>query len=164
MGKSQFYTGGLKFSCKRCSACCRHEPGFVFLSEKDLELLSEKMKMDKLKFIKKYCRWGVQYPADNDILSLSLKEKANLDCIFWETGCTVYDARPLQCRTYPFWQPIVSSKQNWEMTSVVCPGINNNSGSHDNDNYTQSKIEDLINLQKSNPAITKETYNNLLKQ
>ena len=35
--------------------------------------------------------------------SLSLTEKPNHDCIFWDDGCTVYPVRPTQCRTFPFW-------------------------------------------------------------
>ena len=31
-----FYAEGLRFSCERCSACCRGEPGYVFLTKEDL--------------------------------------------------------------------------------------------------------------------------------
>ncbi len=55
---------------------------------------------------------------------LSLREKSNYDCIFWENGgCRVYEHRPLQCRSYPFWSAIVSSRKNWEEQKLSCPGI-----------------------------------------
>jgi Fe-S-cluster containining protein len=37
-------------------------------------------------------------------------------CIFLDTGtnqCRIYEARPTQCRTYPFWPSIVASVQDW---------------------------------------------------
>ena len=39
MGARVFYSDGLRFECTRCSRCCRHTPGYVFLSENDVERL-----------------------------------------------------------------------------------------------------------------------------
>jgi Fe-S-cluster containining protein len=55
---------------------------------------------------------------------ISLKEKENYDCIFLtENGCSVYEGRPRQCRTYPFWSSVVESKSSWEREGMSCPGI-----------------------------------------
>ena len=55
---------------------------------------------------------------------LSLKEKPNLDCILWESGgCSVYEARPLQCRSFPFWSSCVASSEEWEYHARQCPGM-----------------------------------------
>jgi hypothetical protein len=116
-----FYATGLKFLCKRCSACCRYDAGFVFLSEDDLENLTAELKMDRNAFIATFCRW---VSGQNGAESLSLKEKSNNDCIFWNCGCTVYQARPMQCRTFPFWESIAASAFNWETAASGCPGIN----------------------------------------
>ena len=35
----------------------------------------------------------------------------------------VYDARPIQCSTYPFWQGILDSNAEWSRESLDCPGI-----------------------------------------
>ena len=53
----------------------------------------------------------------------SLTEKANHHCIFWEDGCRVYDARPTQCRTYPFWKEVVRDSRSWNEEGRFCPGI-----------------------------------------
>jgi len=116
-----FYAGGLKFSCKRCSNCCRYESGFVFISENDLKKLLLAVKMDRDSFLKTYCRWVVDWRGDEVV---SLKEKSNKDCIFWDNGCKVYEARPLQCVTFPFWESILSSSEAWEITASDCPGMN----------------------------------------
>lgn len=95
----QFWKSGLNFSCTRCSACCRFDPGFVFLSEHDLSRLLEWATMPKDEFIKVYCRW---VPKDDGFEYLSLKEKPNYDCILWDDGCKAYTARPRQCSDFPF--------------------------------------------------------------
>ena len=121
MAQIPFYASGLRFSCKRCSKCCRYESGYVFLSEKDVKLLAAQLKMDNNGFIDTFCRW---VPGDQGREFLSLKEKSNLDCIFWDLGCKVYNVRPVQCRTFPFWQSVVANSSSWEMAASGCPGIN----------------------------------------
>lgn len=53
-----------------------------------------------------------------------MREKSNMDCIFWKDGCTVYQARPLQCRSFPFWDSVLASPKAWEATGKECPGVN----------------------------------------
>lgn len=117
-----FFQDGLKFSCKQCSHCCRHEPGFVYLSKNDLTKLSTWFNLDIQEFCNRYCRW-VDYYQGTKVLCL--QEKQNFDCIFWDNGCKAYEARPIQCKTYPFWSFIIKDKQSWFEESKSCPGINN---------------------------------------
>ena len=144
MEKVPFYASGLKFSCQRCSVCCRHDSGFVFLSEEDLEKLAICLNMGKSSFIKTYCRWGTNWQYTE---ALSLKEKNNKDCIFWDSGCIVYDSRPLQCRTFPFWSSIVSSMQSWEIASGSCPGMNTGKV------HEKEEIEGFLKSQALEPVI-----------
>ncbi len=116
-----FYSNGLNFSCKQCSACCRHDPGFVYLSQEDLSNLCVLFSLSQDDFIRQYCR-VVPYYDGTEVLCL--QEKSNYDCIFWENGCKVYPARPIQCSTYPFWTFILESKTSWDKESDSCPGIN----------------------------------------
>jgi len=116
-----FYDAGLQFSCTRCSSCCRKESGFVYLSENDLSRLANEFQMSYTDFIKAWCRW---VPFNLDRERLSLREKTNFDCIFWNEGCKVYQARPLQCRAFPFWDFVLDSVKAWEPAGKDCPGIN----------------------------------------
>lgn len=116
-----FYKDGLRFECQRCSFCCGHSPGFVYLSYADLDNLCSHFKMSRREFIEKYCRW-VNYYGGVEVLSLL--EKKNWDCILWENGCSAYDARPVQCRTYPFWSWMVENKAMWDDCAKDCPGMN----------------------------------------
>jgi len=115
-----FARGGLRFECTRCSKCCRHTPGYVFLSAADVTTLARKQRLRSGDFLSLYCR-----PVDFGLTRrYSLKEKPNLDCIFWENGgCSVYEARPLQCRSFPFWSALVTSRAEWENQARICPGM-----------------------------------------
>ncbi|MCG8452462.1 MAG: YkgJ family cysteine cluster protein [Spirochaetales bacterium] len=120
MKDTPFWAEGVRFECTSCGHCCRHEPGYVFLSQNDLTRLAQGMGMKEKDFISKHCRrvdLGVA-------VRLSLLEKSNNDCIFWDEGCTVYEHRPLQCRTYPFWPAIMDSQEAWDEESKECPGMN----------------------------------------
>lgn len=120
MDDSCFYKEGLHFACQRCSFCCGHSPGFVYLSKRDLETLCGFFKLSKKEFIEKYCRY-VNYYQGTTVLALI--EMKNYDCILWNNGCTAYEARPVQCSTYPFWTWMLE-KDTWEECSRDCPGIN----------------------------------------
>jgi Fe-S-cluster containining protein len=57
--------------------------------------------------------------------STSLTEFANGDCTFFDPQtrkCRVYEVRPRQCRTWPFWRSNVESPETWSRTQATCPG------------------------------------------
>jgi len=45
-------------------------------------------------------------------------------CVFLddESKCSIYEARPLQCRTYPYWPRVMRSREAWEDERVVPDG------------------------------------------
>ncbi len=116
-----FYENGLRFSCQRCSRCCRHEPGFVYLSRNDLTNLCRWFNLEEDVFIRTYCRW-VPYYDGTDVLCL--QEKLGYDCVLWDGECTAYAARPLQCSVYPFWSFLLENETAWNDEAASCPGIN----------------------------------------
>jgi Fe-S-cluster containining protein len=146
MTGTPFYACGLKFSCKRCSSCCRYESGFVFLSEDDLGKLIAQLKLDRNAFIKKYCRWVTDV---NGKEVLSLREKSNKDCILWDSICTVYIARPLQCRTFPFWKSIVSSAGAWAVAASGCPGMGQG------ETHPEKAIGEYLEMRVTEPIINR---------
>jgi Fe-S-cluster containining protein len=56
----------------------------------------------------------------------TLKErKKTYDCVFLDAGtrkCTVYDLRPRQCRTWPFWDSNLRTPETWKAACEACPG------------------------------------------
>jgi len=148
--KGDFYAQGLRFSCKRCSACCRFEAGYVFLSREDVSLLCRTLNMPYADFEETYCRW---VPAENGKYQLSLKEKQNYDCVFWSSkyggGCLVYETRPLQCRTFPFWGSVMKDKKSWKRTAQDCPGIDKGIF------HSQDSIKTKLAMRQMEPIIIK---------
>ena len=117
---TRFYESGLRFECTRCSKCCRHTPGYVFLSSADLDVLAKASSLTNTQFLDRYCR-----KVDLGLARrISLREKPNMDCILWENGgCSRYGSRPLQCRSFPFWSACVASDEEWQIHARNCPGM-----------------------------------------
>ena len=111
-----WYADGLSFSCTRCGKCCTGFPGFVWVEEDELQALAD-LRGETLEEVTALYTQVVN--GDR-----SLRDKPNTDCIFYDaaTGCTVYEARPRQCRTWPFWESTVATPTAWERTKQACPG------------------------------------------
>ncbi len=119
--RRHWYQDGVRFRClgSECGACCsgRMGPGAVWVGREEMERLAEHLSLpfDELK--RRYVR---RLEGRH-----SLKELPNYDCIFFrpEEGCSVYQARPGQCRTYPFWGRVMASRATWAIETDKCPGI-----------------------------------------
>ncbi|MDD5225809.1 MAG: YkgJ family cysteine cluster protein [Candidatus Omnitrophica bacterium] len=82
------------FQCRQCGACCR-QPGFVYLKEGDAARLATHLGMDIYQFTETHCLLM-------DRQHLALKKHADETCLFLrEESCSVYEARPAQCREFP---------------------------------------------------------------
>ncbi|MFA6687879.1 MAG: YkgJ family cysteine cluster protein [Sphaerochaetaceae bacterium] len=136
-----FYEQGLKFECTGCGYCCSSEPGYVFLSDIDAKRLTAATGLSMAQFLEVYCR-----KIDMGAFKLvSLKERENFDCIFLtEAGCSVYDARPEQCRTYPFWASIMENRENWDEEAKSCPGIGKGKI------HTKREIDGILSSRRGN--------------
>jgi Fe-S-cluster containining protein len=114
-----FYAHGLQFECLKCGNCCTGAPGHVYLSEGDIASIAEFLKKDKATIIEQYTR-VVNIFAEN---RLSLTERSNFDCVFWNRLCSIYEARPYQCRSFPFWKRHLISIREWHKVGQRCPGV-----------------------------------------
>lgn len=117
MAEQPWYRDGLRFQCSQCGDCCTGAPGFVWVNAQEIEALATELKMDVEQFKDKYTRRvGAR---------TSLVEFPNGDCVFFDNQsrrCSVYNARPRQCRTWPFWDSNIRTPEDWAHTCSVCPG------------------------------------------
>ncbi|HVP19767.1 MAG TPA: YkgJ family cysteine cluster protein [Spirochaetia bacterium] len=144
MTQEIFYARGLRFECTRCSKCCRHTPGYVFLSEVDIDRLVSALSLPRQTFLRRYCH-RVRY---GPVRRISLREKPNVDCILWDDGgCSAYDARPLQCRSFPFWASCLATPEEWRDHGQQCPGIGTGRL------HTLREIEGWLALRTEEPLI-----------
>ena len=119
-GEGPWYADGLRFTCTRCGTCCKGpDPGHVFLDDAEAERMAEVLGLSLEEFARRYLR---RVEGDR----VSLIERANHDCVFWadEGGCQVYEARPSQCREFPFWPENLTSPTAWDVPAAYCPGMN----------------------------------------
>jgi uncharacterized protein len=116
-----WYENGLRFKCTGCGRCCTGSPGAVWISEEEIQELALSLKLPVAEFEKKY----VRLMGDKKALREKKPKNGDYDCIFLEgKQCQVYSLRPKQCKTFPWWQENLSSKEEWDEAAKGCEGIN----------------------------------------
>jgi uncharacterized protein len=125
--KEKWYAAGLAFECTQCGNCCSGPPGYVWLTKEEIAGIAKRLGTKDGRLGKEYVRRvGLRF---------SLTERADGDCVFLKrengrTFCGIYEVRPLQCRTWPFWKDNLRSEESWNRANETCPGINR--GTHHN--------------------------------
>lgn len=112
-----WYKEGLRFACTECGKCCTGAPGYTWVSEEEIKTMASHLGLDIQAFASKYLRKvGPRW---------SLREDSHsYDCIFLkDRRCSVYEVRPKQCRTFPWWASNLASKEAWEEAATPCEGI-----------------------------------------
>jgi Fe-S-cluster containining protein len=156
-----WYAAGLKFTCTQCGNCCTGGPGFVWISDVEIERLAEFLKMTPRDVRARYCRKiGSRWS-----LNERRTREGNYDCVFLtevpappsrkakelekgesvplkRRGCSIYPVRPLQCRTWPFWHSNLEDEDAWCHAGRKCPGLNRGSR-----HFSREQIEALRDAQ-----------------
>lgn len=120
---SKWYEHGLDFGCAQCGRCCGGSPGVVWVDREEIRRIAAALELPQDKL------WG-PFLRRVGITRVSLVERANGDCVFLKHGadgsssCTIYDIRPQQCRTWPFWDQNLSNPASWQDAASRCPGFN----------------------------------------
>ncbi|OXU15698.1 YkgJ family cysteine cluster protein [Sedimentisphaera salicampi] len=134
MSNYPWYAAGLHFECMQCRNCCSGPgEGYVWVSEEELAKIAEKLgkSFDEVKkFHSRKAQGGMSL----------LEDELTKDCEFLtKNGCSIYSVRPLQCRTWPFWDCNLESPETWNFAAKRCPGINRGRL------YTFEEIESIRN-------------------
>ena len=81
------------FECQRCNKCCE-QPGFVFITGKDINRIADHLHMQKEAFLELHT-----FEEEGQRV---LKMKEGGACIFLEAqGCSIHSVKPQQCRDFP---------------------------------------------------------------
>jgi len=113
-----WYRDGLRFECQpSCGACCSNHDdySFVYLENDDPARIAAHLGLDADEFLRRYTE------VDDGHIVLRMDQPA---CPFLDgTRCTIYDVRPRQCRTFPFWPETLRTRAAWRKLRRFCPGI-----------------------------------------
>ena len=117
MTKQKFWEQGLRFECQGTGRCCtsRGSYGYVYFTLEDRRRLARVLGITTSAFTRKYCRqtgghWHLRDPQKS--------------CEFLDgTRCSVYEGRPAQCRTWPFWPENMNARTWNDDISKFCPGV-----------------------------------------
>ena len=124
-----WFEEGLRFSCTMCGNCCSGPSGYVWFDEEEARAIADLLGISLEAFYRDYSR--------RVIGGRTLEERYNpdvegYDCIFLDRTsqpgkalCSIYSARPTQCRTWPFWPENLRSARAWRETAreTPCPGM-----------------------------------------
>ncbi len=137
--QKEWWQDGVRFQCQGSGKCCTShgEFGFVFMNLEDRQRMAKSLKIRTSEFTKKYCqKTGGVYHL--------IETPGKPDCLFLKgKSCSVYEGRPTQCRTWPFWPEVMNAK-SWKKDVVeFCPGVGKG-------NIISGKeIEKILNEQKN---------------
>ena len=121
----EWYEEGLRFECTCCGECCTGPPGFVLFTEEEAEAIAAELGVDVATFYEQYTH---ETSAGR---SLTERETEHgFDCIFLDREsqpgiavCSIYNTRPLQCRTFPWWPEHLRHPRDWSRLSRYCEGV-----------------------------------------
>src|SRR5690242_8349910 len=115
-----WYEQGLRFTCAQCGNCCTGGPGYVWISKEEIGRLAEFLKLPRERVSEQYCR-----PIGDKWSLKEIVRAGQYDCVFLKEVrvagkdgevmqskrvCEIYPVRPLQCRTWPFWEGVLATK------------------------------------------------------
>ncbi|MEI8124617.1 MAG: YkgJ family cysteine cluster protein [Parachlamydiaceae bacterium] len=112
-----WYSEGLRFKCTECGQCCTGGPGYAWVTKEEIETIASHLGMTVKDFGKRYLRsvYG-RYSL--------VEKKETYDCIFLkDKKCQIYQVRPTQCRTFPWWAENLKSPEAWKEAAKHCEGI-----------------------------------------
>ncbi len=118
-----------------CGNCCSGPPGYVLVTPGEVASLAKRLGVGEAEFVERYTHVTTKGRSLNEVVSVgrhpAIEGDQRNDCVFLDRTavpgkavCGVYEDRPGQCRTWPFWPSVVKSREAWDRGSRICPGMN----------------------------------------
>lgn len=121
MRKPAWFEEGIRFTCTRSGNCCTGDPGAVWLNEEEERAIARRKHISLSAFRARYTT-----PVEGRPSVVEVPSPRGNRCVFLKeatAGCTVYEARPGQCRTWPFWPENLRTLRAWINAAKDCPGV-----------------------------------------
>jgi len=106
-------------ACNECQGrCCTGESGYIYVTKTEALAISDVLGIDIKQLVSEYLfKKGYKYSIKEN------KVGESYECIFYDSelnACKIYNARPTQCKTFPFWDYY---KSRIDELKEECPGI-----------------------------------------
>ena len=132
-----WWSKGIQFECQGSGQCCVSHGGYgyVYMTKEDRIRMAQSMSLTTKEFTQKYC--------DKEEGIYHLKDGEGGRCQFLEgKRCGVYEGRPTQCRTWPFWPEVMDAKTWQTDVASFCPGVGQGKI------WSKKEISDQLKLQE----------------
>ncbi len=118
----------LRFECTQCGACCTGPEGAVHVNQREVRMLAKHIGITAEECIDRYTH---MLPEGRSLIEReTAPDSGCFDCVFLDrtsdpqrATCSVYDARPTQCRTFPWWPDNIKNPSSWRRAGTHCEGI-----------------------------------------
>ncbi len=143
MGSRKFWQDGIRFECQGSGKCCVSHGGagqvhgHVYLTLEDRRRLANRLGVATATFTRRYCDKTDGY--------FHLKSIRGPCEFLAGKSCSVYEARPAQCRTWPFWPENMNARSWNSAVKSFCPGVGKGKL------YSASEIEAQLAMDPVNP-------------
>ena len=127
--EAPWYQDGMRFECTCCGNCCTGGEGAVLFDDDEGRRMAEVLGQTYPEFLVRFTRMIGGHRSLNEHLT-----GFGYDCVFLDREtipgkavCRVYEARPTQCKTWPFWPDLMRSEDAWARAkrNTPCPGMGN---------------------------------------
>lgn len=123
---TEWYAAGLRFECTMCGDCCTGPPGVVRYTPDEASRIAARLSVTVEEFTAQYT-----HPIGRGRRSLNeIETEHGFDCVFLDRAsmpgkaiCSLYEDRPLQCRTFPWWPENLRSEREWRAVARACEGV-----------------------------------------
>lgn len=129
----------MRWECQGSGKCCvsRGQYGYVYVTKADRRRFAKHFGISTTEFTKKYCE------KDEGLFHLK-EDPSKGECQFLvDNQCSVYEARPTQCRTWPFWPELMNAKSWNSEVKNFCPGVGKGRV------WSASEIQNQLDIQSS---------------
>lgn len=117
--------GGLRFECTMCGRCCTGPPGYVTFTDEEAMAMARDLGLSRRQFLARYTT------VEGSQRSLrEVESEHGYDCVFLDRTtvpgkavCSIYESRPLQCRTFPWWPGNLRTERDWKRLGRECEGV-----------------------------------------
>jgi len=120
MSEPFYYKTELRFKCTGCGRCCFGNPRdhFIELLEGEAERIQQYLDISPSQFKRRF-----QTEVKGVGAGVKLTRQGQCSLLNEKMQCSIYEVRPRQCQTYPYWSEIFYSEQAWHDEAKRCEGI-----------------------------------------